>query len=105
MNKKIPLFLVLNVESHRTPEENLGIYYLQAALKASGTDSDYRDLWLENMSTKNFIEKYDFSGMLFIGVSGCLSNLAEISELIRLLHGKVPVVMGGYKKSRATRIC
>lgn len=47
-NKKIPLFLVLNVESNRTPEENLGVYYLQDALLKEGIESDYRDLWLEN---------------------------------------------------------
>ncbi|EAE6605783.1 B12-binding domain-containing radical SAM protein, partial [Listeria monocytogenes] len=88
--------LVLNIESHRTPEENLGIYYLQAALKAVGIDSAYRDLWLENTDSLHFSKTYDFSKTLFIGISGCLSNLKEVSELIRLLPKNIPIVMGGY---------
>lgn len=95
-NLKRPLFLVLNIESHRTPEENLGIYYLQAALKDEGIDSEYRDLWLENIDSKEFSTSYDFSKTLFVGISGCLSNVSEVKEFIDLLPKGIPVVVGGY---------
>lgn len=95
-NKKIPLFLVLNVESNRTPEENLGVYYLQDALLKEGIESDYRDLWLENLSTEEFVNQYDFNKVLFIGISCCISNLPEVKELIEYLDNKIPVVVGGY---------
>lgn len=87
---------MLNVESHRTPEENLGIYYLQAALATEGIESDYVDLWLEGISSYDFIKDYDFSDVLFIGISGCLSNVSEVQEFIKLLSKPIPVVVGGY---------
>lgn len=92
--KKI-LFLTLNTTSNRTPEENLGIYYLQEALYKRGIQSEYIDCWLEDKEHLQLADEINEKEYLFIGISGCLSNVEEIRKLIPHLTNH-HIVCGGY---------
>lgn len=96
MNRKHVLFLTLNVCSNRTPEENLGIYYLQKSLSQYGIDSDYIDCWLEEINHLETIKNLYLENYLFIGLSGCLSNIEEIRKIIPITKGRCPIICGGY---------
>ena len=93
--KKI-LFMSLNVTSNRTPEENLGVYYLQKALSNKNIQNEYIDCWLEKKDHINLIQSINLSNYLFISITGCLSNVDEIKKIIPYVNGKCPVVCGGY---------
>ncbi|WP_425756280.1 B12-binding domain-containing radical SAM protein [Ihubacter sp. rT4E-8] len=92
--KKI-LFLTLNTTSNRTPEENLGIYYLQEALYKQGIQSEYIDCWLEGKDHLQLADEINDKEYLFVGISGCLSNVEEIRKLAPHLTNH-HIVCGGY---------
>lgn len=93
--KKI-LFLVLNTVSHRTPEENLGVYYLMEILKNNNYKCEFIDAWIENIDNSNLLKKINLDEFAAIGISSCACNLKEIEIFKKLINNKIPIFVGGY---------
>ena len=72
MKAKTVLFLTLCIDSNRTPEENLGIYYLQKSLEQHGVMSEFIDCWLEGIDHIQLLKNTNLDKYLFIGITGCL---------------------------------
>lgn len=94
--QKTIYLITMNVESHRTPEENLGLYCLQNYLRKNGFVVDYIDAWLEDLSDAELVKRININHALFIGISGCVSNVKRVCAFNQLLNNKVPIVVGGY---------
>lgn len=96
MKTKKVLFLTLNIDSNRTPEENLGIYYLQKALDQNEVKSEFMDCWLEGLDHIQVLKNLNFEEYLFIGITGCLSNVDEIKKILPIVKKGCPIICGGY---------
>lgn len=96
MKAKTVLFLTLCIDSNRTPEENLGIYYLQKSLEQHGVMSEFIDCWLEGIDHIQLLKNTNLDKYLFIGITGCLSNIDEIKKILPIVKKRCPIVCGGY---------
>ncbi len=97
LKKQKTIYLItLNIESHRTPEENLGLYCLQNYLVKNGFFVDYIDAWLEDLDDVNLLKRINQDKALFIGISGCVSNVKRVCAFNKLMKKNVPIVVGGY---------
>lgn len=96
MNDKKVLFITLAINSNRTPEENLGVYYLQKSLMQYGRASEFIDCWLEGVNHVHLLKHIDLEKYLFVGITGCLSNVDEIKKILPIVNKRCPIVCGGY---------
>lgn len=86
--------------THRTAEENLGLGYLTATLRAAGHEVRVVDAWLEGLNTLGLVRRIVEGPLpLLVGFSCYRSNMAAAIDAvaaIRATLGTVPVVAGGY---------
>lgn len=86
--------------THRTAEENLGLGYLAAALRATGRQVRVFDAWLEGLTAAELADRIIHGPTpLLVGFSCYRSNMAaaiETATAVRVALGAVPVIAGGY---------
>jgi hypothetical protein len=86
--------------THRTAEENLGLGYLAAALRAAGREVGVLDAWLEGLSAAELAARITSGpAPLMVGFSCYRSNMAaaiDIATAVRAALGAVPIIAGGY---------
>ncbi|MDP3947404.1 MAG: radical SAM protein [bacterium] len=86
--------------THRTAEENLGLGYLAATLRAAGFPVRIVDGWLRNLTIEEVVREISATPHpLLIGASCYRSSLDAMREVItrvRTWNRTVPVVAGGY---------
>lgn len=86
--------------THRTAEENLGLGYLAAALRAAGHEVRVIDAWLEGLSPAGLAGRIIAGpAPLLVGFSCYRSGMAAAittATAVRAALGAVPIVAGGY---------
>jgi hypothetical protein len=95
-------------ETHRTPEENLGLEYLDAESTKNGHDSDYLDGWMQQLSIGEMVENVITEKPDLIGISSTMDNMRTTEGLVNQLRDRCysgQIVMGGvYASFQSERI-
>jgi len=93
---KIIYLINLNIDTHRTIEENIALYKLQNILQQFNYQVEIIDAWIEDLELDDLVNKLESNKTMFIGVTGCLANINEIKMFLDKLKKNIPVVIGGY---------
>jgi len=79
---KIIYMINLNIDTHRTIEENIALYKLQNILQQFNYQVEIIDAWIEDLELDDLVNKLESNKTMFIGVTGCLANINEIKMFL-----------------------
>ena len=79
---KIIYLINLNIDTHRTIEENIALYKLQNILQQFNYQVEIIDAWIEDLELDDLVNKLESNKTMFIGVTGCLANINEIKMFL-----------------------
>lgn len=85
-------------DTHRTPEENLGLGYIAAVLRNSGLQVFIIDAWLEDLSIDEVVGRVmELPDPVVVGYSSYRTTMGAAALIAERLRGKVKnQVAGGY---------